>query len=212
MSQPAVGVKSLSPSRLFARSRTRVSIPLVLLALLGESLVAGGRYPAPFTQGERLVSADQLLPSVWGMLLGAFVLRAQPELEWGAKSRLRSARSCWLIALAAAAFVLVAAVSLLADPDLVGQMFRNVLCFLGVALISATFLGAGPAWAPVFLVTGVTWFFGYHPDTGQPRAWAWLLTGSDSLFSWAFCAFLGLAGALLYVYRDTRPVAGMADG
>lgn len=188
----------MTPAVAFLRCRglPRAAGPALLVALAATAF-AGPRVAVPEFRYlvDFSVPVAEVVPLAHAVILATTLFSPMADLEQTSAQPMRRHRAVYLVAPLALALGL-SALPLLAGAT--GQVtlstVRNVVGYLGLAMISARLFGSGLAWLLPLGVFGPTLLLGVGNEN-TPESWAWSLHPATSTSAMALAAALWLAGA-----------------
>jgi hypothetical protein len=186
---------------LYARSRRSGSALLVLTAAnaVGLIVIASSR----LARDTPIMSA--LLPLVTAIVVATSVATPMPELEGTASRRLWVIRIGHFAVLLGCALALTWPVASFATGSVMAPGWtRNLIGCLGLALLSARFIGTGLCWIVPTMLTFASLISG--PARGSTRFWAFPILTDRSLVGWllALAAFAAGVITLMSAAPDAR--------
>ncbi|MFD4634613.1 hypothetical protein ACFVYR_28090 [Streptomyces sp. NPDC058284] len=188
----------LSAALAFVRCRglPRAASAALLVALAATAFV-GQRVAVPEFRYlvDFSVPVAEVVPLAHAVILATTLFSPMADLEQTSAQPMIRHRSLYLLALLALALGL-SALPLLAGAT--GEVFasaaRNVIGYLGLAMLSARLFGSGLAWLLPLAVFGPTLLLGVASDN-TPEPWAWSLHPASSTSAATVAAALWLTGA-----------------
>ncbi|MFI9241437.1 hypothetical protein ACIGXF_02350 [Streptomyces sp. NPDC053086] len=168
-----------------------------LLVALAATAFAGQRVALP--QFRYLVDFSvpvaEVVPLAYAVILATTLFSPMADLERTSAQPMRRHRAVYLVGL------LVLALALSALPLLAGatrevtvSAARNVVGYLGLAMISARLFGSGLAWLLPLGMFGPTLLIGVRSDN-TPQPWAWSLHPASATSAALLAVALWLTGA-----------------
>ncbi|MBB1257904.1 hypothetical protein [Streptomyces alkaliterrae] len=197
----------MRPLALFVRGREvpravlcGAVVTLVAVVLSGRALeVPDIRYLTDYS-----VPIAAVVPVAHAVVLGTALFSPMAVLEEGAARLMRGYESLHVVLLTALGLVWTA-VPLLAG--LPGHVFassvRNVVGFLGLAMIGARLFGSGLAWLLPLVTAGPTLLLGVGPDN-TPEFWAWPIQPGGHLGATLAAAGLWVLGLAFFLLLGPR--------
>ncbi|MYW44497.1 hypothetical protein [Streptomyces sp. SID161] len=188
------------PALAFLRCRglPRAAGPALLVALAATAF-AGQRVALPEFRYlvDFSVPVAEVVPLAHAVILATTLFSPMADLEATSAQPMRRHRAVYLVALLALALGL-SALPLLAGAtaEVTASAARNVVGYLGLAMISARLFGSGLAWLLPLGVFGPTLLLGVGSDN-TPETWAWSLHPATSASAMTLAAALWLTGACL---------------
>ncbi|MFF8386768.1 hypothetical protein [Streptomyces kanasensis] len=181
----------------YCRSR---NVPRAALVSLGVAVVAavyaGSQVSLPDLRHlvDYSVPLAAVVPVVHAVVLATTLYSPMADLEETAAQPMRLLRTAHMAATLLYA-ALLAALPLVAGASagMTGAAVRNVVGYLGLAMLSARFFGSGLAWLLPLGMFGPTLLLGVGWDN-TPETWAWSIHGPASGSAAVIAAVLGAAG------------------
>ncbi|MEU7410835.1 hypothetical protein AB0B40_16175 [Streptomyces sp. NPDC042638] len=178
------------------RGLPRAAGPALLVALAATAF-AGQRVALP--QFRYLVDFSvpvaEVVPLAYAVILATTLFSPMADLERTSAQPMRRHRAVYLggllvLALALSALPLLAG----ATREVTVAAARNVVGYLGLAMISARLFGSGLAWLLPLGMFGPTLLIGVRSDN-TPQPWAWSLHPASATSAAVLAVALWLAGA-----------------
>ncbi|MEV7190185.1 hypothetical protein AB0N81_00065 [Streptomyces sp. NPDC093510] len=169
-----------------------------LLVALAATAFAGQRVAVPEFRHlvDFSVPVAEVVPLAHAMVLATTLFSPMADLEQTAAQPMGRLRGGYVMVLLALALGLSALPLLTgATAEVYGSAARNVVGFLGLAMISARLFGSGLAWLLPLGMFGPTLLLGVGRDNA-PEPWAWSLHASSSTPAALVAVALWLTGAV----------------
>ncbi|MEV6835264.1 hypothetical protein AB0N17_12220 [Streptomyces sp. NPDC051133] len=175
-------------------------VALVATAFAGQRLaVPEFRYLVDFS-----VPVAEVVPLAHAVILATTMFSPMADLERTAAQPMSRHRGIYLVALLLLALGL-SALPLLAGAtgQVIASAARNVVGYLGLAMIGARLFGSGLAWLLPLGMFGPTLLLGVRSDN-TPEPWAWSLHPSSSASAAALAVALWVVGVCVAATGQPR--------
>ncbi|MCS0605208.1 hypothetical protein NX794_28945 [Streptomyces sp. LP11] len=178
---------------------------LALLVALAATAFAGQRVALPEFRYlvDFSVPVAEVVPLAHAVILATTLFSPMADLEQTSAQPMSRHRGAYLLTLLALALALTALPLLAgATAAVFASAARNVVGYLGLAMLSARLFGSGLSWLLPLVVFGPTLLLGVRADN-TPEPWAWSLHPPTSTSAAALATALWLTGA--YAAATARP-------
>lgn len=188
---------------LFLKARS-VLVAMCVIVILGVTEKVLGRAGVVVSQGFDVnVPWSLILPMVTGVALATCTHTEFHQFEVAGARPLPAMRALVLVIMITVSIIVaIWSTSSLDGHYTTSAALRNTVGFTGIALVSASALGATTSWLPTVAFGTASVTVGFK--VGVAQNWAWPVHGGDDIFSWAVSATLLLLGLTVGIVRGPR--------